>query len=70
MNHKRVFVTGMGMLSASGLSVEDNWQAVLKGETHLAPIQAYDLSTWPTQLGGELKGLEPAKLFSPIYSAH
>jgi 3-oxoacyl-[acyl-carrier-protein] synthase-1 len=60
-NTKRVFVTGMGMLSASGLSVDDNWRAVLQGESHLAPIQAYDLSTWPTQLGGELKEFQPAK---------
>lgn len=58
----RIFVTGLGMLSAAGLSVEENWNAVLNGECHLAPIQAWDLSTWPTQLGGELKNFQPAKL--------
>jgi 3-oxoacyl-[acyl-carrier-protein] synthase I len=57
----RVFVTGMGMLTAAGLSVEENWHAVNHGECHLAPIQAWDLSNWPSQLGGELKNFQPAK---------
>lgn len=61
MKSTRVFVTGMGLLSASGLTVEENWRSLLNEETHLAPIEAWDLTGFPVQLGGELKNFQPAE---------
>jgi 3-oxoacyl-[acyl-carrier-protein] synthase I len=58
----RVFVTGVGALSACGNTSNALWDAVLAGETGIAPIQNADLSSWSHQLGGELKTYEPRKM--------
>jgi 3-oxoacyl-[acyl-carrier-protein] synthase I len=58
----RVFVTGVGALSAAGNTANALWDAVLAGESGIAPIQNADLSKWTHQLGGELKTYEPRKM--------
>ncbi|MDF1678096.1 MAG: beta-ketoacyl synthase N-terminal-like domain-containing protein [Legionellaceae bacterium] len=58
----RVFVTGVGALSAGGQTSDALWDTILAGETGIAPIQNADLSTWTYQLGGELKSYEPRKM--------
>ncbi|MDX2346082.1 MAG: beta-ketoacyl synthase N-terminal-like domain-containing protein [Legionella sp.] len=58
----RVFVTGVGALSACGNTSDALWDAVLAGETGIAPIQNANLSSWSHQLGGELKTYEPRKM--------
>ncbi len=58
----RVFVTGVGTTSACGQTSDALWDAVLAGETGIAPIQNADLSSWSHQLGGELKSYEPRKM--------
>ncbi|OGT51238.1 MAG: 3-oxoacyl-ACP synthase [Gammaproteobacteria bacterium RIFCSPHIGHO2_12_FULL_41_15] len=60
--HKRVFITGLGCLSASGANLAENWQALINGRVNTKKISAWDLSTWPTQLGGELQDFNPAKI--------
>ena len=58
----RVFVTGVGSVSACGNTPDALWDAVLAGKTGIAPIQNADLSSWSHQLGGELKTYEPKKM--------
>lgn len=58
----RVFVTGIGALSASGMNVETMWEAILAGETGIAETESSDISTWSHRLGGELKDYKPAKM--------
>ncbi len=61
-NLNRVFVTGVGALSAGGQTSDALWDAIVTGESGIAPIQNADLSTWTHQLGGELKSYEPKKM--------
>ncbi|MCH9755939.1 MAG: 3-oxoacyl-ACP synthase [Gammaproteobacteria bacterium] len=61
-NQRRVFVTGVGSVSACGNTTDALWEAVLAGKTGIAPIQNANLSTWSHQLGGELKSYEPRKM--------
>ncbi len=58
----RVYITGMGMLTAAGCSVDDNWHALLHGQSHLGPIESAQLHQWSMKIGGEIRGLNPAKL--------
>lgn len=58
----RVFITGLGALTATGESVEATWDAIVSGRHGLDAIKHWDLSTWDCQLGGELKDFQPAKL--------
>ena len=59
---RKVFITGLGCLSASGTNVSENWQALTNGEINTKPVTAWDLSTWPINLGGELKDFAPHKI--------
>lgn len=63
MTHSnRVFITGLGALTASGETAEQTWEAVLAGQTGIAEITQWDLSSWSHRLGGELKNFQPAKM--------
>ncbi|WP_119396369.1 beta-ketoacyl-ACP synthase II [Salinibius halmophilus] len=63
MNGRRVVVTGMGMLSPLGLSVEESWQGILAGKSGIATIDHFDASKFATQFCGRVKGFEPTDYF-------
>jgi 3-oxoacyl-[acyl-carrier-protein] synthase-1 len=58
----RVFITGLGALTASGETAAQTWDSVLAGQTGIAEIAQWDLSSWSHRLGGELKNFQPAKM--------
>lgn len=58
----RVFITGMGALSSTGLSLDETWLAIKEGRNGIAPIQNYEVADWAFHLGGELKGFQPKKM--------
>ena len=63
MSHSnRVFITGLGAITASGQTVDATWDSVLAGDSRLAEIKNWDLSSWSHRLGGEIHPVEPAKL--------
>lgn len=55
---RRVVVTGLGMVSAIGNSVETSWQALLRGESGAAAITQFDAGEYPTRFACEVKALE------------
>ncbi len=59
-NANRVFVTGLSALTACGNTLDETWQAILKGRHGLGEISQSDLSTWDSRLGGELKNFKEA----------
>jgi 3-oxoacyl-[acyl-carrier-protein] synthase II len=56
---RRVAVTGIGLLTALGVGVEDNWSALAAGRSGVAPIGTYDASSLRSQLGAEITALKP-----------
>lgn len=52
---RRVVVTGMGMVSPLGTGVEKNWKAVCEGVSGIGPLTRFDVSDFPTRIGGEVK---------------
>jgi len=62
---RRVVVTGMGLVSPLGLSVAENWEAVLAGRSGIGPITRFDASRLPTTFAGEVKGFDPATAMEP-----
>jgi 3-oxoacyl-[acyl-carrier-protein] synthase II len=55
---RRVVVTGLGLVSPIGNSVEDSWNALLAGESGAAPITRFDAGDLPTRFACEVKDLE------------
>jgi 3-oxoacyl-[acyl-carrier-protein] synthase-1 len=59
---KRVFISGRGVASASGMNVDDMWTSLQAGKTGIDEIKGNDLSSWAYRLGGELKEYQPSKM--------
>lgn len=61
--HKRpndaVVITGIGLVTPLGLTLEENWNALLEGRTGIGTIQRFDASPLPTRFGGEVKNFDP-----------
>ncbi len=55
MKKKRVVVTGLGMVTALGLSVQENWQKALSGETGIRKITYPNSKNAPVQAVGEVQ---------------
>lgn len=59
MSKRRVVVTGLGMVSPVGLSVQESWGNILAGRSGIAPITHFDVSAFPTRFGGSVKNFDP-----------
>lgn len=58
----RVFITGLGALTACGSTANDTWSTVLAGESGIGELKQWDVSSWTHRLGGEIKDFQPAKM--------
>ena len=60
---RRVVVTGLGLVTPLGSSVEPVWRRLIAGESGIDRIQAFDVSDISSQIGGEIAlGKEPGQL--------
>ncbi len=55
MSKRRVVVTGLGMLSPVGNTVEGSWQAVQQGKSGISAIEHFDTEAYPTKFAGLIK---------------
>lgn len=59
---KRVVVTGMGVVTPVGNSVDEMWQALLSGKSGIGKVTLFDVSNYPTKIAGEIKGFNPEEV--------
>lgn len=55
MSKRRVVVTGLGMLSPVGNTVESTWNAVLAGQSGISLIDHFDTTDYATKFAGLVK---------------
>ncbi|MCA9963162.1 MAG: hypothetical protein KC423_02920, partial [Anaerolineales bacterium] len=55
----RVVVTGMGMISPLGHSVQASWDSLINGRSGIGPITQFDSSDLPVHIAGEVKDFSP-----------
>lgn len=65
----KVFVTGMGVISPLGNSVEQLWLRLTKGQSGIARLQRIDTTNLAATIGGEVHGLETAPFDLPAQVA-
>ena len=64
-NGRRVVVTGMGVVSPVGNSVESAWAALLAGESGIGSISRFDVSEYRSQIAGEIKDFDISAYLEP-----
>lgn len=57
----RVVVTGMGMLSPIGKTVDENWESILNGASGIDNVTLFDADDLPCQIAGEVKAFDPTE---------
>jgi len=65
MTKRRVVITGMGMLSPLGNSVESSWEGIRAGRSGIGMIDRFDASGYNTRIGGAIKDLDLEPYLSP-----
>lgn len=64
MNKKRIVVTGIGMVTPLGNTVETTWQAILAGHSGIALIDHFDASDLSCKICAKVKNFD-ASLYMP-----
>jgi beta-ketoacyl-acyl-carrier-protein synthase II len=57
----RIVITGMGMITPLGHTVEENWDSLLNGRSGIGPITQFDPTGLPSKIAGEVKEFSPKK---------
>ena len=65
MSNRRVVVTGLGMLTPLGNTVDSTWVAIQNGKTGIGPIEHFNVSDFGTRFGGSLKNFDCANYMEP-----
>lgn len=60
--HRRIAITGIGMVTPLGLNTADTWQALLAGRSGTKRIRGFEVGGFVTQIGAEVKNFDPAKV--------
>lgn len=61
MAARRVVVTGLGVISPVGNTVEQAWENVCAGRTGIRSIERFDASGYPVRFGGEIRGFDVSR---------
>lgn len=59
MDERRVVVTGMGVVSPLGNSIDEMWNNIQAGNTGIAPIERFDTQNYKVSLAAEVKSFDP-----------
>jgi 3-oxoacyl-[acyl-carrier-protein] synthase II len=58
---RRVVVTGLGVVAPNGIGKDAFWDACVNGRSGVAEIAAFDASTFPIKIAGEVRDFDPTK---------
>jgi 3-oxoacyl-[acyl-carrier-protein] synthase II len=65
MSQRRVVVTGLGIISPVGSSVDTAWDAIRNGRSGIGPVASFDASHMKTRIAGEVVDFDVAEYLSP-----
>ncbi|RDB43784.1 beta-ketoacyl-[acyl-carrier-protein] synthase II [Halomonas sp. DQ26W] len=62
---RRVVVTGLGLVTPVGNTVDESWESILAGKSGIAPIEHFDASSFNTRFGGSVKDFDISPYLNP-----
>jgi 3-oxoacyl-[acyl-carrier-protein] synthase II len=54
-------VTGLGIVSPTGIGIEESWKNVLAGQSGITRVTRFDAAPFASQIAGEVKGFDPSR---------
>ncbi len=70
MTRRRVVITGLGIVSPIGNSVDEVWASLTSGRSGIATVTKFDASAFPVQIAGEVKGFDVTQYFPAKEARH
>ena len=70
MSRRRVVVTGLGLVSPVGNSVEEGWANLLAGRSGIDTIKKFDATAFSCRFAGEVKGFKVEDYFPAKDARH
>ncbi|BAN35353.1 beta-ketoacyl synthase [Sulfuricella denitrificans skB26] len=64
MSKRRVVITGLGIISPVGNTVEQAWSNILAGKSGISRITRFDPTAFSSQIAGEVKGFDITEYIS------
>ena len=65
MSKRRVVITGLGIVSPVGNSVQAAWENIVAGRSGIGPITQFDVSAFPVRFGGVIRDFDVSEYVSP-----
>jgi 3-oxoacyl-[acyl-carrier-protein] synthase II len=65
VSKRRVVVTGLGLLTPVGNTVEESWENILAGKSGIAAITAFDASQFSARISGSVKNFDASLYITP-----
>ena len=62
---KRVVVTGLGVISSLGNTVDTYWENLLAGKSGIGPVTRFDATDYPCKVASEVNDLDPTTFMDP-----
>lgn len=64
MAKRRVVITGLGIISPVGNTVDAAWKNIVAGNSGIGPVTHFDVSSFPTRFAGEVTDFDPGEFMS------
>ncbi len=65
MNHRKVVITGMGLMTPVGSGRSVSWDALIAGKCGIGPITLFDTEVYRTRIAGEVDQFDPHVVMEP-----
>ena len=67
---RRVVITGMGLVTALGETLDTFWSALCEGKSGVAPLTVFDTTEFKVHFGGQVHGWDPVSRFGAKEARH
>jgi len=64
-NHKRVVITGMGVVAPNGIGINNFWDSLVHGQSAIRKITHFDASSYPCQVAAGIPDFDPTDYMNP-----
>ena len=65
MAHRRVVITGLGIIAPNGIGKDEFWRNLIAGKSAVSRVFAFDASSFPCQVAAEVRDFSPADFITP-----